>query len=254
MALNYIICTTPRSGSTFLCNGLSKLGILGKADEWFIEHVKDEFRKSLGKECSEASLYQKIIETQRAEGHGVFALKAMYYNLEHYCDACKRETESMLETVQRGIGETRFIYLTRRDTVMQAISHFKAKQNDVWFDYGQPIKEKIRLEHYNFDAIHVIYQTINESNRKWCNFFDKFNIHPLHLVYEDVSNEDEYPQSINTVLKHLGKTYPGRISKDMVGIRKMADQVSLQMKEQFIKDLEERTVIPTAKAMCVQVQ
>jgi LPS sulfotransferase NodH len=48
MALSYIICATPRSGSTFLCESLSLTGVAGIPMEWMLADAVPLARKMFG--------------------------------------------------------------------------------------------------------------------------------------------------------------------------------------------------------------
>ncbi|QND50992.1 hypothetical protein HB779_03130 [Phyllobacterium sp. 628] len=172
----FAICTSPRTGSNFVCQLISSTGVLGKPLEYFNwrgrrhfenagypDHVAGQINEILSTGCTDNSIYAlKLFAHQHDWISGEIAWTKVLPNLS-------------------------FVYLTRNDLVAQAISwaialqtgQFRATQTA----HGEPV----------FDAI-LINQQLRQiiiENARWTFYFARTGIAPLHLIYEDVLADPE---------------------------------------------------------------
>ena len=122
---SYIICTSPRSGSTLLCQLLTNTNVAGVPNSYFHKpsltnwmEVHGIAPNSLGNrsETLEAVL-KKAHKTGPAET-GMFGLKLQGSNLNYFMDQLKLlhpEQNSDVERVNTTFGEAAFIFLSRKN-------------------------------------------------------------------------------------------------------------------------------------------
>lgn len=147
MANAYIICTTPRSGSTLLCRMLRTTGIAGVPASLFFGTSLAEWRRRMALAPSDASptvQLRDIMAAAHALGKGdtaVFALRQQWHSfafLQAQLALLLPAAQTDLVRLTSVIGPLRFIYLTRADKVSQAVSYLLAQQTGLSYWLNKP--------------------------------------------------------------------------------------------------------------------
>ena len=139
---SYIICATPRSGSTLLCDMLAATGVAGAPDSFFMRRVDPVWARAWSlpqREGLDAAGYgAAYLAAAIAAGRGqteVFGLRLMRENLGDLLgmiDTVYPGLDSDTTRLRAAFGETLFIHLTRADKLAQAVSLVKAEQSGLW--------------------------------------------------------------------------------------------------------------------------
>src|SRR5947207_1411569 len=164
--LSYLVCATPRSGSTLLCHLLDQTGIAGHPEEYFEalrhsglprrpheyfdpdRHVniveRLDFREMpyaapRPNRLCQPDTYDRYLDWAIAQGttpNGVFGAKLMWGYLGDFADLL-RGIEGMAgmpvpELLGRAFPGLRYVQIRRQDKVRQAVSLWKAVQTQVW--------------------------------------------------------------------------------------------------------------------------
>jgi LPS sulfotransferase NodH len=223
--LSYLVCATPRSGSTLLCRALSATGVAGRPEEYFEARPatgrppapRDYFDDApgvdldllLGDDHPEppapdySSLegvtdYGDHVRAALARGttpNGVFGAKVMWGHLPDLSALAGGEAP---ELFARLFGAPRYVWVSRRDRIRQAVSLWKAIQTQAWAAGDGGAREA----RYSFEAIDHLRRGLAADDRAWMSFFDTHRIEPLALTYEQVAHD--LPGSVRRVLEHLG--------------------------------------------------
>lgn len=188
--VNYIICSTPRSGSTLLAEGLKSTQVAGNPHEYFnIDHQSDYHKRWNFKSVQE---YITLLKKNRATSNGVFGFKI------HFNQFAKAFKEEPLEGC---FSDLKFIFLTRSNKIAQGISLEIAYQTNQWSsNFNKDKKAK-----FNFKDIKKRVDNISSQETNWKNYFDENNIEPLVLDYDNL--ELNYEISIKKVLNFLDLDY-----------------------------------------------
>jgi trehalose 2-sulfotransferase len=234
---SYLIASTPRSGSTLLCEALANTGVAGRPDEYYqhrrktglprrpLEYFEDaltpEIADVLGaysRVDDELSLYdprrfpeyRAYLDWTIAQGttpNGVFGAKVMWGYFNGFVDSLRDvhenavlSTRAVLERTFPGLD--RWIFVTRRDKVRQAISLWKAIQNWTWRredGTGTVIAHDLR---YSYDAIGHLAAQLAEQEREWQAWFQEAGIEAFVVVYEDFAQR--YEGTAIDILAFLG--------------------------------------------------
>jgi|SRR5579875_19530 len=223
--LSYLICATPRSGSSLLCETLDASQIAGHPQEFFWEGFEPIWRERWG-----AADYRAYLHGAIAEGttpNGVFGAKIMRSHLDDFLTRVRtalnlpsERTTAVLEAI---FPRLRYIWITRRDTVRQAVSHARAEQTGVWNDDGRD-EIGARQPTYDFERIDDLVRQIDEHNESWQGFFAANGIEPFHLIYEDLARAPE--AAVIEILRHLGVDVPPDLHFRERRLRKQADSLS----------------------------
>ena len=182
----YVICSTPRSGSTLLSTGLASTGIAGLPHEYFnVDHMGD-YRSRWQFESIEEFI--DLLKKHRVSDNGVFAMKI------HFDQYQRVFNDVPLSTY---FPNLKYIMIKRQDKVLQGISHEIAKQSGQW-------SSDFRIQHkpkFNYSNIGKNISSIMESERKWEEYFKKNDITPIRVDYEKLAAN--YDSEIKSVLNAL---------------------------------------------------
>ena len=190
---NYYIVTEGRAGSSLICDYLKQLGV-GWPNAWF------DFR------CQSQEEYRELIESKRIDG--ILASKLSWgpiryanTNYIHDMQAHKFLTEL--------IPNAKWIYLTRRNKVHQALSRIKhlvldsshVRSDDQMKEYKS--KDELLLNQpVPIGDIKNRIETHATESLGWEVFFDYYDILPMRIIFEDfIANKQ---QTIQDVCDFLG--------------------------------------------------
>jgi LPS sulfotransferase NodH len=244
--VSYLVCATPRSGSTLLCEGLKATGVAGRPEEYF-EAVPTTGRPRrpadylAGLDDSEARAvvdcarppepppYSSLLDVERHEEHlervrawgtspnGVFGAKVMWGHLD--------DPASL-------IPGARYVWVRRHDTVRQAISLWRAMQTQSWRDEGSRGAGRPQPE-YRFSALRHLVELLAAHDTAWARFFAGRPV--LELVYEEIATD--LPRVLERTLAHLGIERPNEWPPSLPAMRRQADDLSDRWAEAYARDL-----------------
>lgn len=129
---SYVICTSPRSGSTLLCKLLAATGISGNPGSYFhrpsIAEWLAYFEPAADASRPEADILATIFRAAIAKGSGdtsMFGLRLQRHSFDFFVQklaVLHPERSSDLQRIEAAFGQTLFLHLTRLDKVEQAVS------------------------------------------------------------------------------------------------------------------------------------
>jgi trehalose 2-sulfotransferase len=205
----YLVCATPRSGSTLLCELLKETGVAGRPEEYF------ETLRSTGYPRQPRQYFEGAPEVQAllpevdpgtperafdwdgvlragTTPNGVFAAKVMYGHLE---DLWPRLDGRTLEDVLPGL---RYVRVSRADRVAQAVSLWMAIQTQRWRDEGDD--EETHEPVYSSAAIGHLVEQLTAHELAW----DEWLVgrDPIDVPYEELAAAPAV--TVTTLLERLG--------------------------------------------------
>ncbi|WP_180900420.1 Stf0 family sulfotransferase [Martelella soudanensis] len=241
---SYIICTSPRSGSTLLCKLLAATGVSGNPDSHFHRPSLAAWQKSHGvaeiEGEHERAALARVFAAAIAKGSGdtgMFGLRLQRGSFDYFTEklaVLHPGLGSDVSRVEAAFGRTLFIYLSRADKVAQAVSCVKAEQTGLWHvapDGGElertaPHREPV----YDGPALMKWHDTMTGYEREWEAWFSRENIEPLRLDYDALSHSPR--ETLRTVL--LALSLGGRAADAASpGVRKIADRVNDEWAERL---------------------
>ncbi len=226
--LSYFICTTPRTGSFLLAEALEGTGIAGRPQEYFESSLENLWMERLGI-ASEPEYFEKVME-EGTTSNGVFGAKLFWFQFQYLLTKLDRtfgRSESNPSLLNESFPNLRFVLLTRRDKVRQAISYVRAIQSDVWWSIPgesetqptpkqEPIFDREEIESR---VAHLIYLEAN-----WRRYFEERGIRPLTIVYEEMI--DALEPAVSAVLHELGLPIPEGLTVPSPRLAKQSDQLT----------------------------
>ncbi|MEL6441436.1 MAG: Stf0 family sulfotransferase [Cyanobacteria bacterium J06621_8] len=228
---SYAILTTPRSGSTYLCELLYSTKIAG--------HPKEHLRlaaQELARYCNfnYVTLLQHLMSYQTSS-NGVFGTKIISHFLFEF-----KQTKPDFQQVFKSIDK--FILLVRRDKLAQAVSLELAQKTAVWHLHHSQKRVKDSDYQSKLDSIEIDHALLNEVEKKY-NFIIKQEgrlkqllannqIDPLVVVYEDILENAE--QQIKNILDFLAIARPEAEQMQIKsGIKRMPSRISQEIMQQY---------------------
>jgi trehalose 2-sulfotransferase len=257
--LSYLVCATPRSGSTLLCHELNRTGVAGHPEEYFEalhrsglprrphEYFDPErhaniverlaFREMPDGAAREPNplwhpdTYGQYLDWALSEGttpNGVFGAKLMWGYLGDFAQLLRGIEglggRPLPELLSRAFPGLRYVQITRQDKVRQAVSLWKAVQTQAWKqEAGEQPREAVELV-FSFRAINYLVRLLTAHDASWDAYFLGLGYEPLKLTYEELAEDTE--GVVRRVLEHLGITVPEGLESSEPRLSAQADEVS----------------------------
>lgn len=240
----YIICTTPRSGSTLLCDLLTATGIAGQPNSYFRCQDIGYWASLWGTDDPTTTYdprfnlaYLAAMKRAGSADTGVFGLRLMWQSVrdtEKRLSAALGKTADVATLFEEAFGPTLFIHLSRQDKDAQAVSLVRAEQTGLWH-VATDGSERERAKPYqapvfNAAQINQARQKLTANDANWSSFFDLRGIRPLRIFYEDLANNPQV--ALAGVLSGLGREANIALTVSPSTI-KMADHSSFLWKQQI---------------------
>jgi trehalose 2-sulfotransferase len=234
---SYLVCGTPRSGSSLLCEALVNTGIAGQPEEYFQPSNEVLWRERWGT-STYAEYLERTIE-HCTSPNGVFGVKMMWGYFDHFLRNVrqmpdyKEQELSDCKLLQALFPNLRYIWIKRRDTVRQAVSHTKAMQTNLWAVRAENATLPARTPEFSFMQIDYMVQEISAHDAAWQRFFTENGIQPLVIIYEDsVAN---YEETVRKALQHLDIPGTELVTCSPVTMKKQADAQSEQWVQRYLQ-------------------
>lgn len=234
---SYLLCATPRTGSTLLCGLLESSGVAGHPASYFnragLHDYAVDWRVVRPGDGRIDAAYVRAAIAAGSTPNGVCGVRIMAATLpELMADLAAADpgpAGTDLELLEAHFGRLEFVHLRRRDVVAQAVSWAKASQTHFWHP-GEAVEPGGSQPHYDGALIGRLVTTIEQFEQRWRRWFADHGIEPFEVVYEELAAD---PQRVaHQVLDHLGlQLPPGR--QLATGHRRQADQINADWAARF---------------------
>lgn len=217
----YIICATPRSGSTLLCDMLEATGVAGRPDSFFMADPDPHWHQVWGLPRpgapDDAAYARAFVAAARRAGRdaaGRFGMRLMQRDLDRFLGlvqlACP-EGRNTRDRLTRCFGRCLFVHLTREDKLAQAVSLVIAQQTGLWHITASGA-ERERLAppappRYDRDRITQALSDLTGQDRLWADWFTRTGIRPIRLTYKALSADPG--AEVARLCRSLGVAPPG---------------------------------------------
>lgn len=236
---SYLICATPRTGSTLLCGLLRSSGVAGRPASYFnrrgLHHYADDWRIARPRDGRIDERYVRAAMTAGTTSNGVFGGRIMAETLPELIDdlsGADAGTGTDLDLLGAYFGRLEFVHLRRRDVVAQAVSWAKALQTHFWHP-GEAVEPGGRDPQYDEELIGRLVGTIKKFEAGWTGWFSTHGVVPHEVSYEDLAADPL--GTAHRVLDHLGLRVPSDRHL-VVGHRRQADAVNADWAATFRAD------------------
>lgn len=241
---SYVICTSPRSGSTLLCLLLRATGRAGNPESYFHQPSVEKWLESLGEKppfpASEREVLELVFQSAITKGSlntGIFGLRLQRPSFKFLIKQLTKLHPHLSgdeQKFEKVFGRTCFIHLTRHNKVAQAVSLLKAEQTGLWHvaDDGSELERQSPPENPFYDPI-GIRDRVNEVtayDQQWIDWFAVEKINPFRIVYEDLSADPL--KALKQILGHM-EIDCENLGDIKPGVSKLADKTSQEWVERF---------------------
>ncbi len=273
---SYLVCATPRSGSTLLCETLERTGVAGRPREYF-EALKETgvprrpreyfwglrspevirllpHDAQLDREGERTATWNRDdyalhLSASLREGttpNGVFGSKLMWSYFDDFLELMRGIPRfggmgdgSLLNAA---FPDLHYVFISRSDKVRQAVSLWRALQTWVWRKgEGRGSEEPLPTQRavYSFDAIDHLLDQLRRHEDAWRGFFFRIGQRPLSLFYEDVAGDLE--GTVGRVLDELGVERPADLAPARTPtMGRQADELSESWVQNYLEDVSRR--------------
>jgi trehalose 2-sulfotransferase len=231
---SYVICATPRTGSSLLCGLLDSTGVAGHPESWFRRQGEPEYAARWGiADASDGTFsYADYFRAAIAAGstaNGVFAARIMWETMDevitNLAPLYPDHAGTAVGLLGVAFGRTRFVYLRRGDVVAQAVSLLRAEQTGVWFETAYERQEQQAEPSFDYGQVSERVRMIEAANAAWEEWFTSAGIRPYLVRYEELDAE---PVRVAAgVVGFLGLTLPAG-HEITVRHKRLADDVNAQ--------------------------
>ena len=249
-AQSYIICATPRSGTTLLCDLLADTGVAGRPDSFFRLQSRRWWAQYLGvsvagwpDETSFDQLFLTAAIQQGTAGPGVFGMRLMWRDLDNLAQRLGvfyPGLSSDSARLRAAFGPTCFVHLSREDKIAQAVSRIKAEQSGLWHvDANGVERERVKPAQAPVYDAQALAQQVAECERHdaaWVNWFAQQSIQAVRITYEALSDNPQATLAI--VLSALGQD-PAIAATVKPSTTKLADSQSHEWVNRFVQSKQE---------------
>ena len=175
---SWLLCATPRSGSTLLCGLLESSGIAGHPASYFnrrgLHDYAADWRVARPVGGRIDSTYVQAALAAGRTPNGVFGGRLMAESrpelLADLAAATDQTPASELGLLSNYFGRLRFVHLRRIDAVAQAVSWAKSLQTHFWHP-GEQITPGAEDAHYDEELIERLVNTIDRFEADWSSWF-----------------------------------------------------------------------------------
>jgi len=259
--MSCVICTLPRSGSWLLAEALAATGIAGRPEEYLREDWQWQYvwqggleqahqidywppARRMGRSCPPETIdvagFVDAIRRIATTDNGILGVKVHLSQLEDLVGrAAPGRGGSVLRpdeaTLRTWFPNPRYVLLTRRNRLRQAISHYRAIATDRWWaappvapeegaaaitPSGRPPPPAIPPEDVDLAQVEQFRMMFVQQDQRWRELFQLAGVTPLEVAYEDLAADPA--GTLATVLRFLGHDAP---APEAVGsrLRRQAD-------------------------------
>lgn len=213
---SYVICATPRSGSTLLVEMLFSTGIAGRPNSFFRAQSILEWADHWGVDrtngIDDKEFDQRYLAALIQEGThntGVFGLRLMWDSVGEAITRLSRVNGGPADLVaqfEAAFGPTLYIHLSRQDKLAQAISRVRAEQSGLWHLAADgSVYEGTATPQptvYDPHRITTVFNERKSDDAAWEDFFTSHHITPVRLVYETMTADPQL--ALASILGALG--------------------------------------------------
>lgn len=189
----YLICSTPRTGSTLLCGLLRSTGIAGTPESYFRAPDVHGYAKRWGiaVEPDGSIPYRDFFRAAVVAGstaNGVFGARVMWGTMDDIVENLRGrdadDAASDLAVLEQALGRTRFVHLRRDDQLAQAVSWARAEQTGHWQDRDSVIPG--RAPRFDHAMIESYLDLIRQHTASWQEWFEAQGVTALSVPYEEL--------------------------------------------------------------------
>lgn len=238
----YMLCASPRSGSTLLCDLLIQSGVAGSPKSFFRPGSVIDFAEEWGVQLTEQGwdeTYVQAVRQHSNNGTACVGARIMWSGFEYFVKRLGQlypYDENDRKRIFHALGIDHYIYLSRDDKVAQAVSLVIAKQTGLWHLNSDGSEKQRTKSHkqpvYDRQQIAEKLRMLEAETAGWEKWFKANKIEPLHITYEDMAANPI--EVFDRVMDFIGRTVPPNLK---VGTQKMATELNNEWSDRYRSEI-----------------
>ena len=211
-ARGYVLCASPRSGSTLLCDLLRQTDSAGNPQSYFKPEAIPQLAREWGLSGEVQNWDRSYVESVLAHGDagtGCFAMRIMWSDMAAFLGRLRRVYPDFgpdADLLRNVFGIDRFVHLSRSDRVAQAVSLVLARQTGLWHRHADGSERERSAPpgppRYDHDEIKAALSVLDEEAIRWSTWFDEHEVVPLAITYEQLAEKPG--DTLLRVIEHVG--------------------------------------------------
>ena len=230
VSMKYVVLSTPRSGSTFVCSALHNSKLAGVPMEYFHYSLLDKIGNP-EKFPSVLYPYLNNLKSKRTSPNGVFGMKFHFLQYDRLFGTGPSGFKFLFNF-------DKFILTYRRDKILQAISSMLAIENNVWssntaLDAGTLGRD---FDSNDITVISNYIQDMETQEQAWRNICHQQGIQPLEVAYEDL--EADHSTEFDRICNYLDIA---NLTSDMlipITVKTTNTALTFKMKQLYIDSIQ----------------
>jgi trehalose 2-sulfotransferase len=210
-----------------LCEAMRNTGVAGAPDEYFYADEESRWATTWGLRDYTYAEYVQAALTYAATPNGVSGAKMMWGYVEDFARKLRPASPNPLaelpDLLPSAFPNLRYVWLRRRDTVRQAISHWKAMRTGVWSWQTPDRPSYLKEPTLDVEAIDHLAREAAGYDAAWKSYFSENDLRPFEVVYENFV--ECYEETVEAILRFLEIDVPTDLG---IGKRRMRRQADAQ--------------------------
>lgn len=218
----YVVCATPRSGSTYFCELLASTDQLGKPAEYLNTVGRRKYTDPNYPKSTRAQM--EIIRSMGATPNGIYGVKMMPL---HFRRARSRGD------LFHALPNLKLVRIRRRDLLGQAISMWRAQQTGQFVAAHRARKAPV----YDAEKIRRCLGDVLAMEASWDAVIPELGLQPLTFDYEDVVRDPQ--AAVDRVAALMGLPALPPINPALIRVTVQRGHESDDWRQRFLADTGE---------------
>ena len=131
------------------------------------------------------------------------------------------------ELLRRAFPDLRYVFLTRRDKIRQAVSYDRAIRSGVWWSTAATAKGNGQPQvppPFDFEQIDEWVTRLCQFESSWRRHFKRMGVVPFEIAYEDLVGA--YESTVRAILLFLDLSFANDVKVAAPRLQRQADEVT----------------------------
>ena len=215
-----VLATTPRSGSHMVGHSLYATGLLGFPLEYANPANLKEWKRLLNTKTLDSTMER--LKGVRTSPNGVFSQKLHYDQLTQFRD---------FSHFEQMFPEAKFVLISRRNLVKQAVSYAIAIQTEVWIE-GQVGNGM--CAQYDFSLTDRCLRKIVSDNAAW-----KYLLSASGSLYIEMDFEtavDDMKLAVSRICDFMSEDFQLSNLEDLVLTKPQSNELNEEWQQRFVRE------------------
>ncbi len=221
---SYMVTSSFRCGSAYLCSLLWKTGLLGAPSAVLNSPTKEVRALMTRFKASSPADYIAQLLAHRTSRNGIFGMKVHFSHFEAFL----KEYPALLEV----LSPVTYIYIYREDKVAQAVSMAKALQTNQWSSRWE--KGESPPLQYDQELIQNCMNEIQQQDEGWLRWFEAQKAIPFQVTYERLTADPD--GVVRSVVELLGVQNDEPSEVQVPPAEKQSDETNEEWIERFVRE------------------